>query len=112
MGRPKIVIDEATLEKLASICCTMNEMAAFFDCSVDTLENRFSDIIKKGREKGKISIRREQYTQAMKGNITMLIWLGKQLLGQHDRTQLVLEKIPDEMLVQEAQRRLENGTGS
>lgn len=109
MARPKIEISEEDLVKLASMCCTMNEMASFFGCSVDTLERNYADIIKRGRDRGRMSIRREQYSVAMKGNVTMLIWLGKQLLDQRDKTQLVLEKIPDELLAAEAQRRLEDG---
>lgn len=108
-GRPRLDLNVDDMEKLAAMCCTMNEIASFFGCSVDTLENNYSDIIKKGRNKGKMSIRREQYAAAMKGNITMLIWLGKQLLDQQDKTQVVLEKITDEMLAAEAQRRLEHG---
>lgn len=84
-GRPKLEINEVDVEKLATMCCTMNEMASFFSCSVDTLERNYAEVIKKGRDKGKISLRREQYLQAMKGNITMLIWLGKQLLDQRDK---------------------------
>jgi len=112
MARRRIEINEDNLEELAAMCCTMNEMAAYFDCSVDTLERNYADAIKKGRDRGKTSIRREQYKAAMNGNITMLIWLGKQLLDQQDRTQLVLEKVPDEVLVAETQRRLTHGTKS
>lgn len=84
-GRPPLEIDEEMVEKLASICCTMNEMASILECSVDTLERRFADIIEKGRSKGKSSLRRKQYEVAMGGNPTMLIWLGKQQLGQTDK---------------------------
>ena len=31
------------------------------------------------------SLRRWQYEKAKDGNVAMLIWLGKQLLGQRDR---------------------------
>jgi DNA-binding Lrp family transcriptional regulator len=86
MGRPLLQIDEDTVEKLAGLHCTMKEIAAFVGCSVDTLENRFSELIEQGREKGKISLRRKQYDLAMKGNATMLIWLGKQNLGQTERS--------------------------
>lgn len=92
MARPQLEIDENQLEKLASIMCTMKEMAAFFGCSVDTLENRFSDVIKTGREKGTASLRRMQYAAAEKGNTAMLIWLGKQYLGQSDKVDHSNEK--------------------
>lgn len=85
VGRPKIEINEDQLEKLASILCTMEEMASFFECSVDTLERNFADTIKKGKDKGRMSLRRLQFEKAQSGNTTMLIWLGKQMLGQKDK---------------------------
>jgi hypothetical protein len=63
----------------------MIEIASVVGCSVDTLEKRFSDLIKKGRESGKASLRRQQWALAQKGDKTMLIWLGKQYLGQRDQ---------------------------
>lgn len=86
MARPLKEIDESLVEKLASIHCTMEEIASVCDCSVDTLERRFAELIKKAKDKGKSSLRRHQWESAQKGNVTMLIWLGKQLLGQTDKT--------------------------
>ncbi len=84
-GRLKEV-DAELVEKLASIFCTQEEIAYVAGCSVDTLERRFAEVIKKGKEKGKASLRRLQWQSAEKGNITMQIWLGKQHLGQRDNT--------------------------
>lgn len=84
-GRPPLDIDEKVVESLASINCTMIEIASAVGCSVDTLERRFADIIRKGREVGKSSLRRLQWKQAEGGNVSMLIWLGKQWLGQRER---------------------------
>lgn len=36
----------------------------------------------------KTSLRRAQFELAMKGNPTMLIWLGKQYLGQNELTEV------------------------
>ena len=85
MGRPKIQIDEEQLLKLAMLHCTNLEIAHFFDCSEDTITGRFSDILAKGRSEGKRRLRKAQIALALKGNATMLIWLGKQMLGQQDR---------------------------
>ena len=41
--------------------------------------------LKKGRDQGKTSLRRMQWEKAQSGNTTMLIWLGKQMLGQKDK---------------------------
>lgn len=85
MARPKKPIDEEQLRKLGRIMCTNEEVAAFFGVSADTIERRFAGVLKEEREKGKTSLRRFQYLAAEKGNTAMLIWLGKQFLGQTDR---------------------------
>lgn len=87
MARPKLEIDGTEVEKLASIGCTTQEIAAFFDCSKDTIENRFSAELAKGRENGKTRLRRLQLQAAQKGNVVMLIWLGKQMLGQKEKVE-------------------------
>ena len=84
VGRPRKVIDEKLLYDLAKIQCTPAEMSAILGVHVDTLRDNYSNIIAKGKEDGKASLRRMQYVTAMKGNVTMLIWLGKQLLGQKE----------------------------
>jgi len=87
MARPRLNIDPALIEKLAHIQCTMEEMAFVCGCSVDTLERRYADIIKKQRNTGKTSLRRWQWEAASKGNTALLIWLGKQCLGQSDKVE-------------------------
>ena len=87
IGRPRAKIDPDAVLALARIHCTQAEIAAVLGCSVDTLARRFADTIKKGQDEGKASLRRMQYKAASDGNPTMLIWLGKQLLGQHEPTQ-------------------------
>jgi len=91
MARPKKQIDQSMVEKLAMIMCTMNEIASVVGCSVDTLERRFADVIKEGQAKGKTSLRRWQYQAAEKGNTAMLIWLGKQFLGQTEKIDQSIE---------------------
>lgn len=84
MARPKKQIDPIEVEKLAAMGCANTEIAAFFDCSADTIERRFAGVLRKGREKGKTKLRRLQWQAAEKGNVVMLIWLGKQYLGQKE----------------------------
>ena len=84
-GRPKLDIDSEQVEKLAQIQCTNVEIAAFFGCDESTIRDRFPEQLKKGREAGKISLRRKQFQVAQGGNVSMLIWLGKQYLGQTDK---------------------------
>lgn len=84
-GRPKKNVDEKLVFELAKIHCTKQEIASIVGCHVDTLYARFSDIMQKGVDEGKRSLKRLQWEHAQKGNIQMLIWLGKQWLGQRDR---------------------------
>jgi hypothetical protein len=83
-GRPPIPIDEEQVKRLAMINCSLDEMASVLGCEKTTLRRRFATVIKRGREQGTMSLKRAQYTLAMKGNCTMQIWLGKQMLGQRD----------------------------
>lgn len=92
MARPVKPIDEDLLKRLCTILCTTEEMAAILEVSVDTLDRRYADQIKQWREGGKMSLRRAQYQLAMKGNMGMLIWMGKQHLGQTDKNEFNTEK--------------------
>lgn len=92
MGRPKIQIDQTQFEKLCNILCTLDDIAGFFDCSQDTIERwckstyaeTFADVYKKKAAIGRVSLRRKQFEVAMSGDRSLLIWLGKQQLGQRD----------------------------
>lgn len=90
MARPKKVIDYSLVEKLAHIQCTQAEIAEVVDVSVKTLQRdrEFRRIYEKGMHSGKMSLRRQQWKAAERGNTTMLIWLGKQYLNQKDDADL------------------------
>jgi hypothetical protein len=83
-GRNKRVVTPEDVYKLAAIGSTDREIARWFDMDENTLRYNFSDIILKGREDLQHSLRRAQLKLALSGNATMLIWLGKNLLGQSD----------------------------
>lgn len=85
-GRPRKIIDLKQVAKLAKICCTVEEIANILDLSKSTLDHNeeFLQVYKKNIDNGKMSLRRAQMELALKGNATMQIWLGKQLLGQRE----------------------------
>ena len=86
MARPKKFVDPVVVGKLAAINCSIAEIAAFVEVNESTIKNRFSLDIEKGREKGKASLKRKMWEVGVeKGNVTMLIWLSKQILGYSDR---------------------------
>lgn len=92
-GRPRKEIDQGYFEELCKIQCTLEEIAGVLRVSEDTVERwcertyelGFADTYKKFSANGKTSLRRQQFELAKKGNATMLIWLGKQYLGQSDK---------------------------
>lgn len=93
-AKPVKHLDEEQIYKLALIGCTHQEIATWFGVSVDTLARRYQTIIKEGHESMKQSLKRKQIEVALGGNVVMLIWLGKQLLGQKEPTQQV-QQVPD-----------------
>jgi hypothetical protein len=89
MPRPPIPIDPDMVLKLSKIGCTFEEIASIVGCSKDTLERRFKVVVHDGWQHRNASLRRKQYSLAMsntpvQGQVAMLIWLGKQFLGQRD----------------------------
>lgn len=86
MARPKKEIDYALAEKLSAIMCSQEEIANILEVSVRTLQRdaEFCRVFKKGQDKGKMGLKRKQFEVANKGNTAMLIWLGKNYLGQKE----------------------------
>ena len=96
MARPKkYKIDKDQVEKLASFGCSNTEIASFFGCTEHIIRKSYAENLTKGRDKGKIRLRQMQWKAADKGNVTMLIWLGKQLLGQADKSEVTWENPVD-----------------
>lgn len=85
MARPKKNIDPALVEKLAAINCSYAEIGASVGCDSSTLTRRFAQVIERGREQGKMSLKRKMWETAHGGNVTMMIWLSKQMLGYTDK---------------------------
>lgn len=83
-GRPRLDLDKEQIKRLGHINCTMLEIASVMKCSVATLERGYAEIIKEAKEDGKSSLRRQLWKSAEKGNVTMQIWLSKQLLGMRE----------------------------
>jgi hypothetical protein len=86
-GRPKADVDADMVEKLAGIGCPNSEIAALVGCSVATLDRNFAEVMHKGRENVKTRLRKKQIELALAGNVTLLIWLGKQMLGQAEKVE-------------------------
>ena len=88
-GRKTVNIDLEQVEKLAAIQCTEVEIASFLGVSVRTIERRkqhpgFAEAIERGKARGRVSLRRNLWALANKGNPAANIFLSKNLLGYKD----------------------------
>jgi len=86
-GITKKFVTPDDVYKLAAIGSTNTDIARWFGIEEQTLRYNFSEILQKGREEVKQSLRMAQLKLALSGNAVMLIWLGKNLLGQSDSPQ-------------------------
>jgi len=99
MGTRKALEDDPrtllTLRKLGEWGSTREEAAAWLEVSRPTLwkflkENpEAAEQFEGGLDRAKTTLRRLQWSSAKKGNVTMQIWLGKQLLKQSDNAAAV-----------------------
>ena len=95
MGRPRKEINAVEFEKLCGLQCTLSEIAGFFDCSEDTVENwckreyeaTFSEIYKRFSTGGKLTLRRNMLRLSEK-SATMAIFLAKNWLGMSDNVEV------------------------
>lgn len=83
-GTTKKVIPPDDVYKLAALGCTQKEIATWFAVPEETLKYNFHEYMQKAQEETKQRLRRAQLKAALDGNVTMLIWLGKQMLGQQE----------------------------
>jgi len=81
----KAPLDLDRVKKLAAVGLTVEEIAVVEGVNKRTIERNALGIVDEGRMHMNASLKRKQYEMAMSGNVTMLIWLGKQHLGQTDK---------------------------
>ncbi|MGI4871507.1 MAG: hypothetical protein ACRYFX_10050 [Janthinobacterium lividum] len=95
-GRPAIKINLSEAVKLCHLGCTLREVAGFFECSEDTVQRvikeergqTFSEFYDMHSAGGDISLRKAQFQKAISGDVKMLIFLGKQRLGQTEKQEV------------------------
>lgn len=118
MGRPKIEFTDkefASIDYMATIHCTGEEIAGVMGVDYDTLNRIIKDkygvtvsvYLKNISCKGNMSLRRAQWKSAEAGNVSMQIWLGKQWLGQTDNVTI---NQSDENIMKEIEEIMESET--
>ena len=121
MARPQkeAALTEAQIEGMAAVGCTDSEIAALAGIDERTLQRSFAALLKKGRADLRDRLRTAQVRKALghyyekadedgavhvytsSPDNTMLIWLGKQYLGQSDKTEtknIDVSKLSDDEL--------------
>ena len=89
--KDKKAIDLNTIKGLAAIGSTREEISTIIGCSMPWLDKQIANnpamamAIELGTAELKTSLRRTQVQMALSGNVPLLIWLGKQCLGQSDK---------------------------
>jgi hypothetical protein len=89
-GRPIKPIDWDVVDELCRWGCNGVEVASYFDMHPDNFYERcqlekgtgFTGYSTSKKPKGDALLKGKQYTQALKGNTTLLVHLGKTRLGQ------------------------------
>ncbi len=84
VGRPRIILDPERIAELVGKAYTVEWVAEYFNVHVDTLYVNYSDALRKGYAFRNGCLQAKQYENALSGNATLQIWLGKQWLRQRD----------------------------
>ena len=92
MTRPEKPIDWERVDRLLMAGCKGTEIAPHFDMHPDTLYAQvqqkygmiFTLYAAEKRQKGESNLREVQYKRALRGENTLLIWLGKNRLNQKE----------------------------
>ena len=90
-GRPEKKPDVNKVRELAKFMYTDREIAIMLGMAYCTFKIHKADdpaireAIREGKAKGCASLRATQMGLAMKGNTTLLVWLGKQYLDQSEK---------------------------
>lgn len=112
MARPRKTWDEKDVRTFKSLCqimCTKREICSVMGLDAKTLDRlidetfgadvphegerlTFADAFTAFSASGRVSLRRKQYEMAMDGDRSMLVWLGKNYLGQSEPRQRAEEK--------------------
>ena len=89
-GRPPKILDLKQIKAMAAIGCTQDEIGIILGFNARMFHGKRADVraaYQSGAAKMRASLRRLQWSKAKDGNVTMMIWLGKQILGQKDRVE-------------------------
>jgi AraC-like DNA-binding protein len=96
MGRPPKVLDDALFDKIIILPLIRDDIAKIMGCSDEHLNTyckrrfgkTFLSVQEENRQIFRSNILAKQYEMAMKGNIPLLIFLGKNYCKQSDKHEI------------------------
>lgn len=109
-GRPCFKFTDEMLQDiadLASEAAPVKEICRAIGCAESTFykNEKAMEAFHAGQNDMRISLRHWQFLQAKAGNTTMLIWLGRNLLGQREQPALAVpETQEDDALTKSLER--------
>lgn len=91
-GRPPVNLDWNKIAELSIAGCTVSEIAGYCGCAERTIYDRcetdlgkkFTHFSQENHSKGDSLLRSKQFSKAIEGDNTLLIWLGKNRLKQSE----------------------------
>lgn len=100
MSRPELTVDWEKVDYMLKCGCLGSEVAATFAMHPDTLYRKinerygmtFTAYQQEMRCIGDYALRQKQYEKALEGDNTLLIWLGKNRLGQKNEDKISISE--------------------
>lgn len=96
-GRPQVDIDWNVMDSILQFGARLIDCSEMLKVSEDTIQNKikekfgitFSEYREKKMSTMRVKLLQKQFEGAMKGNTALLIFLGKQYLGQSDKQEII-----------------------
>lgn len=90
-GRPPVEIDLKKVELLAQLYATDTEIAISLGVSRNSVKRvkkkkAYQEAIERGKVRAALGVRKAQFDAVLAGDRTMLVWMGKQILGQSENS--------------------------
>jgi|DEB0MinimDraft_10_1074344.scaffolds.fasta_scaffold03345_2 hypothetical protein len=77
-------IDKDMVYRMACLMCSYDEIGGVFGVTGTAIQKKYKKIVELGRAAGKKSLRKAQWEKALAGDTRLLMFLGKNYLGQSD----------------------------
>lgn len=82
---PHATFSHRAVQRMAQLGVPDADIARVVGVDLELMQTEAAEALRLGRDIGRIELRMRQYAAAMQGDRTLLVWLGKQTLGQMDK---------------------------